>query len=71
EMMQNANEKKDMIMEKVEEISSVSEETSAVSEQINATTEFINSQLGIADLSFQTLKTLTDELTHQVSQFKI
>jgi len=70
-MMLSANEKKAKVLIKVQEISSVSEENSAVAEQINATSEHMNDQLENAHLSFQALGKLTDELKHQVDQFKI
>ena len=70
-MILQANEKKGIILEKVEEISAVSEETSATSQEISASTQDMNDELGKAYGYFQTLNTLTAELKKQFNQFRV
>lgn len=62
---------KNIIIEKIDELSSVSEEISASSEEITASTEEMNGSINNVANAAEELNKMTDDMSQQMNQFTI
>ncbi|WBW96357.1 methyl-accepting chemotaxis protein [Oceanirhabdus sp. W0125-5] len=67
----NLNNNKNNILQKVQNASSIAEEISASNEEISASTEEVRASTEEVTLIAQKLSNMTDEMTKEVSNFKI
>lgn len=67
----NVNSEKNLIIEKIQEVSSTAEEVSASSEEIAAASEEMNSSSQEVALSAEGLSNFTKEMMSQVNKFKV
>lgn len=65
------NNKKDRVVEQIENISSISKETAAATEEVSASAEEVNSTMEEVTNSVDELKGLTENLQTLVSKFKL